>query len=80
MECLWSLGHGEVHVGHFVELDHPVIGRSVYDGPTTHFSRTPATPTHAGPTIGQHTFEVMRDILGYSEDEIAEIAAAGALS
>jgi crotonobetainyl-CoA:carnitine CoA-transferase CaiB-like acyl-CoA transferase len=65
---------------HFVELDHPVIGPSVYDGATTLFSRTPARPTHAGPTIGQHTFEVMKDVLGYSDDEIADIAATGALS
>ena len=64
----------------FVELDHPVLGPMLYDGPVTVFSDTPARPTHAGPTIGQHTFEVLRDILGYDPDEIAEIAAAGALS
>jgi len=40
----------------------------------------PARPKHAGPLIGQHTFEVLRDILGYSDDEIADIAATGALS
>ena len=64
----------------FVELDHPELGPMLYDGPVTLFSYTPARPTHAGPTIGQHTFEVLRDILGYDPDEIAEIAAAGALS
>ncbi|MEE2677363.1 MAG: CoA transferase [Myxococcota bacterium] len=65
---------------HFVELDHGAIGRTIFDGPPTRFSATPARPTHAGPLIGQHTLEVMRDILGYSEQEIAELAAKGALS
>lgn len=66
--------------GFFIELDHAVIGKSVFDGAVTTFSRTPARPTRAGPTIGQHSFEVMRDILGYSEAEISDIAATGALS
>ncbi len=64
----------------FIELEHGDIGRCVFDGPVTRFSRTPARPTRAGPLIGEHTFEVMRDVLGYSEDEISEIAATGALS
>lgn len=64
----------------FVELDHEEIGPMRYDGAVTHFSDTPARPTWAGPTIGQHSFQVMRDILGYSEEEIAAIAAAGALT
>lgn len=64
----------------FIELEHAGFGRSTFDGPTTHFSKTPAQPKWAGPIIGQHTFEVMKDVLGYEDDEISEIAAAGALS
>lgn len=66
--------------GFFVELDHDELAPMRYDGAVTIFSKTPARPTHAGPTIGQHSFEVMRELLGYREDEIAELAAAGALT
>jgi crotonobetainyl-CoA:carnitine CoA-transferase CaiB-like acyl-CoA transferase len=68
------------HRGFFVRLDHPRIGPTLYDGPVTNFSATPARPTRAGPAIGQDTFEVMSGILGYSEEEIAELAAAEVLS
>lgn len=64
----------------FVELDHPRIGRVRFDGPVTRFSATPARPTHAGPTIGQHTFEVLQDWLGYDDLEIAQLAEAGILT
>ncbi len=64
----------------FIELDHAKIGRMLFDGAVTTFSQTPAAPKWAGPLIGQHTFEVMQELLGYSEDEIAEIAASGALT
>ncbi|MAE94055.1 MAG: hypothetical protein CL910_05290 [Deltaproteobacteria bacterium] len=66
--------------GFFVELDHPRIGRVRFDGAVTRFSATPARPTWAGPTIGQHTFEVLQDVLGYDEARIAELAEAGALT
>jgi crotonobetainyl-CoA:carnitine CoA-transferase CaiB-like acyl-CoA transferase len=64
----------------FIELEHGGFGRHSFDGPVTTFSRTPARPRRAGPLIGEHTFEVMRDVLGYSDEEISEIAATGALS
>ena len=64
----------------FVELEHAEIGRELFDGAVTIFSDTPSTPKWAGPLIGQHTFDVMKDILGYDEDEIADIAASGALT
>ena len=35
-------------------------------------------PTKA-PTVGQHTEEVLRDVLGYDDERIAELRAAGAL-
>jgi len=64
----------------FIELEHAGFGRSTFDGAVTRFSDMPAKPRHAGPLIGEHTFEVLRDILGYSDDEISDIAATGALS
>ena len=64
----------------YVELEHGGFGRSLFDGAVTTFSRTPPAPDPRGPLIGEHTFEVMKDVLGYSDDEISEIAAAGALS
>jgi crotonobetainyl-CoA:carnitine CoA-transferase CaiB-like acyl-CoA transferase len=64
----------------FIELPHKGFGKSWFDGPVTTFSDLPARPRHAGPLIGEHTFEVLRDILGYSEEEIGDMAAEGALS
>lgn len=39
----------------------------------------PSVTTHAGPLIGEHTFEVMKGVLGYLDDEISEMAAVRAL-
>ncbi len=64
----------------FVELDHPRMGRIRFDGPVTRFSATPSRPTHAGPTIGQHTFEVLTEHLGYTDDDVARLAESGALT
>ena len=68
------------HRGFFVTLDHPAMGSVTCDGPATHFSRTPARPRSAAPTLGQHSQEILRDILGLSDAEISELALAGALS
>jgi crotonobetainyl-CoA:carnitine CoA-transferase CaiB-like acyl-CoA transferase len=64
----------------FVCLDHPRVGPALYDGPVTLFSATPSAVQRAGPAVGQDTFEVMTRILGYADDEMAELAAAGVLS
>ena len=68
------------HREFFVKLDHPRIGETLYDGPVTHFSATPARVRNAGPTIGQDTFQVMSELLGYGEEEIASLAAEGVLT
>ncbi len=66
--------------GFFVELDHPRVGKAIYDGPVTLFSATPPRITRAGPAVGHDTFEVMTRILGYDEETVGELAAAGVLS
>jgi crotonobetainyl-CoA:carnitine CoA-transferase CaiB-like acyl-CoA transferase len=65
---------------HFIELEHSQLGRQRFDGPVTKFSGTPVVPRHAGPTIGENTFDVLTEVLGMSDDEVAELAATGALS
>jgi crotonobetainyl-CoA:carnitine CoA-transferase CaiB-like acyl-CoA transferase len=69
-----------LHREFFVRLDHPRVGPALYDGPVTRFSGTPAVVRNAGPAVGQDSFDVMTRILGYGEDEVAELAAAGVLS
>ncbi|HLZ69215.1 MAG TPA: CoA transferase, partial [Dehalococcoidia bacterium] len=67
------------HRGHFVALDHPLLGPVPLEGSRMILSRTPARVTGPGPLLGQHNELVLREILGLSEDEIAALAVAGAL-
>ncbi len=64
------------HRGFFVTCDHAAMGPTPYDGPATIFSETPAQLT-AAPLLGQHTDEVLSEILHLDEDEIAGYAASG---
>ena len=64
----------------FIELDHGAIGPMTFDGPVTLFSATPARPWRAGPLVGEHTQQVMSEILGFSDDKITALAATGALT
>jgi benzylsuccinate CoA-transferase BbsF subunit len=66
------------HRDFFKVLNHTVMGPTPYDGPVTMFSETP--PAYApAPCLGEHTHEVLTEMLGLSEDEIVRYAAAGAL-
>ena len=62
-----------------VEVEHPTAGALKLLGVPYKFSRTPATVKSAPPLLGQHTDEVLRTLLGYSEEEIAELRACGAV-
>jgi crotonobetainyl-CoA:carnitine CoA-transferase CaiB-like acyl-CoA transferase len=67
------------HRGFFVTCEHSVMGPTPYDGPVTLFSETPAQ-LRAAPAVGEHTDEVLRDLLHLDDDLIAEYAAAGVFS
>jgi crotonobetainyl-CoA:carnitine CoA-transferase CaiB-like acyl-CoA transferase len=42
------------------------------------YSRTPVVDPVAAPAVGQHTEEVIREILGYDEGQLAHLSEAGA--
>ena len=66
--------------GFFVTLEHPLMGPTPYDGLATIFSETPGVLSKAAPLLGEDTHYVLTELLGVSADELAEFAAAGALT
>lgn len=67
------------HRNHFVELTHPTQGRSVVEGARIVFGRSPAGRPQVAPTMGADNDHVLREILGYTDDQIVELVASGAL-
>ena len=67
------------HRGHFVELEHPIHGTTTVEGSRFRLSRTPARVERAAPTFGRDNHHVLTEILGYSDERVAELAVAEVL-
>ena len=65
--------------GTIVEVEHPERGKYLSVGNPIKLSDS-ITEVQRSPLLGEHTDEVLRDVLGYSEREIAEIRTTGAIS
>ena len=57
-------------------IHHPTAGEVRTIGIPIRFSATPASVRRAPPTLGQHTEQVLRDVLELSDARIAELRAA----
>lgn len=65
------------HRGHFQVLEHKEMGPTVYDSPPYRLSKTPAQLYRAAPCMGEHNEYVCKEILGMSDEEIADLMAEG---
>ncbi|AYH46009.1 CoA transferase [Azoarcus sp. DN11] len=61
--------------GFWAYLDHPEVGVTLYNRAPIVFSRTPLEMKTAAPAIGQHTRDVLGEMLGYSQDEIENLVS-----
>jgi crotonobetainyl-CoA:carnitine CoA-transferase CaiB-like acyl-CoA transferase len=68
------------HRRHFRLVPHPHHGETFVEGPNGAYSRTAPYPSWAGPTVGQHTDVVLRDILRYDDDRITDLVISGAIT
>lgn len=67
------------HRGTFVILEHPEIGPHIYQPPPFKLSKTPAEITMPAPCLGQHNEYILKEVLGMSDDEVADLLIAGVL-
>ena len=63
--------------GHFVGLAHPKMGTSTVEASRYRLSGTPGGPQRCGPTTGRDNEYVLREMLGYGDDEIESLREAG---
>ncbi len=63
----------------WVELDHPERGKWFNVGMPIKMSDSPAVIKRS-PTLGEHTAEVLKEVLGYDDAKVAALKSAGAFS
>jgi formyl-CoA transferase len=61
-----------------VEVDHPTRGKYFSVGNPIKLSDSPSEVIRS-PLLGEHTDEILRHVLGYSDHQVAEIRDSGAL-
>ena len=62
-----------------IELEHPVAGKLPLVASPMRFSETPLEHRLAPPVLGQHTEEILREVLRLSDGEIARLRADGVI-
>ena len=60
-----------------VEIDQPPVGKMKIVGSPIRMSETPGEVRFPAPMLGEHTGEVLRDVLGCSENDIEELKRDG---
>jgi crotonobetainyl-CoA:carnitine CoA-transferase CaiB-like acyl-CoA transferase len=65
--------------GYILEMDQPGVGPLLLEGPAFHGTRLSAPITLPAPRLGQHTCQIAREILGYSDERLDALLASGVL-
>jgi len=67
------------HLGFWRYLEHPVVGVHAHEGPPFRLSKTPDRQ-FTSPCLGQHNEYVYKELLGFSDDDIAEMLIEGVIT
>ncbi|MGE0680780.1 MAG: CaiB/BaiF CoA transferase family protein [Candidatus Binatia bacterium] len=59
--------------GFFAKLLHPEVGEKIHTGIPWTLTNAPNGVRSPAPLLGQHTDEIMRDVLGYTDQDIARL-------
>ncbi len=73
-----SEDEGLYDTGTLVKVDHPERGEYISVGCPVKLSASPVEVTRS-PLLGEHTLEILKDVLHYDNDEIENILSSGAV-
>ena len=62
------------------EIEQPQMGRIKIAGSPIHLSETPGQVYAPAPLLGEHTGEILKNLLGYSDADISRLQAEGVLN
>lgn len=63
----------------FVEVEHPIAGKTLLNGPHIKFSDTKATVRSHAPLLGQNNYEIYNQFLGLDKAEVDAYAEKGVI-
>ena len=69
-----------VHRGFYRELEHGEMGRVPYAGHQYRISDYDNGPRGPAPQLGEHSFQVLTELLGMSDEEVGQAFASGAIT
>jgi crotonobetainyl-CoA:carnitine CoA-transferase CaiB-like acyl-CoA transferase len=61
---------------YIVDYDHPRLGKTKIVGVPVRLSKTPGNPKAPAPEFGEHTEEILTELLGYSWEDVARFREA----
>jgi 2-methylfumaryl-CoA isomerase len=64
----------------FELIEHPGVGRYLAPGSPLHFTGIGRLPVRRAPILGEHTDEVLAEVLGLSEHEIGSLHDRGVVA
>jgi len=74
-----AMRSAEAQARHLVtHIPHPELGQIPNIASPIRYARTPMVDPTPAPRIGQHTGEVLQDVLGWSPEKVAQMAQSGA--
>lgn len=64
----------------FAEVEHPGVGRYLMPGSALEFGKAERVPVRRAPILGEHTEEILADVLGLAGAEIGRLYDAGVVA
>ena len=68
------------HREHFRFLEHGVIGQMAFNAPAYRLSKTPNYIWKAAPCLGEDNEFIYKELLGYTDDDIADLIVEGVIT
>ena len=69
-----------LHRSFYREHEHGEMGAVAYAGHQYRISGYDNSPRGPAPMLGEHSFDVLTNLLGFSEEEVSEVFASGAIT